>query len=185
MHKAKDTPRGEPSYGDLLTGPFPVMKPMPEDRPYKVEYYVTREEEHHQEVDRLKNAVVMTWVGDDLSFEPDTVASYTARTGLVSKEEIMVAILGKGRYLIHLPAGLSPDTFIKATPPDLWDYGLSFASWTPWLDAELKVPHFRILANLVGFPIELWKEEEVIKAVSSFGTYLGSVKPDNPMDFSQ
>lgn len=51
--------------------------------------------------------------------------------------------------------------------------------------AQIKVPYFKVLINLVGFPTELWHEEEAKKAVSSFGTYLGTIPPENPTDFSQ
>lgn len=158
---------------------------MPEGRPDQVTYYVTRDETHFTEADRLTNSVVMVWKGDDLDFEPESVANYAVRTGLVKNEEISVAVLGGGRYLIHLPTGLAPDTFIRATPADLWDFGLTFEPWSPLRGAEVKVPHFKVLLNLVGFPIEIWKEEEVRKAVSSFGIFLGTIPPENPADFSQ
>lgn len=127
----------------------------------------------------------MVWKGDDLTFEPESIANYAVRTGLVKKDEISVAVLGGGRYLIHLPTGLAPDTFIRATPSDLWDFGLTFEPWSPLRGAEVKVPHFKVLLNLVGFPIEIWKEEEVRKAVSSFGIFLATIPPEDPADFSQ
>lgn len=115
-HKHSKSPRGEPGFADLLSEPFPRAKAMPEGRPDHTTYYVTREEPHFQEMDRLTNAVVMVWKGDDLTFEPETVANYAVRTGIVKKDEISIAILKGGRYLIHLPTGLAPDTFIRATP---------------------------------------------------------------------
>lgn len=96
-----------------------------------------------------------------------------------------MAQLTRGHFLIHLPEGLAAETFIKATPPALWDQGIAFQMWSPHDDATaITIPRFKLLQDLVGFPIHLWREREVIKAVSRFGVYLGTNQPKIPAELS-
>lgn len=57
--------------------------------------------------------------------------------------------------------------------------------WSPHDDATaITIPRFKLLLDLVGFPIHLWREREVIKAVSRFGVYLGTNQPKIPAELS-
>lgn len=105
-------------------------------------------------------------------------------TGLVRPEEIRVASLAKKRTLIHLPRGLKVDTFIRALPPSLWDKGFSIQPWSQTEETEVVMPRFKLLLDLVDFPLHLWREKYVSKPVVGIGVYLGSVSPDQDIDRS-
>lgn len=47
------------------------------------------------------------------------------------------------------------------------------------------IPSFRLLISLGDMPMHKCKEPAVRRAVSSIGTYLGSVAPQNPADFRE
>lgn len=124
--------REEPGFDDMLVGSYPLVPPyMPPERPFRTVCFINQEEEDFQEIERLKQAVLLDTHDQDLVLTADTVANYAVRTKLVSKQEVSIAILTRGRYLIHLPKRVSPDRFIKVTPSDLWDFGFSFRPWTP------------------------------------------------------
>lgn len=99
---------------------------------------------------------------------------------MVQKEEIQVSELSESRFLIILPEGLDPDTFINATPQEAWDEGLSFQPWSPLDGAEISVLAYKVLLRLVGIPPHLWRDKHIINAVSCFGVYLGSAAPEDP-----
>lgn len=103
------------------------------------------------------------------------MAKYAARTGLVRPEEVSVGVLPRGKYLIMLPKGIDREEFIRSTPFDLWDFGYEFQPWSPHDEASIVIPSFKVLVHLYGLPVYLWKEAHAMNAVSSFGTYLGSI----------
>lgn len=112
------------------------------------------------------------------------MAEYAMETKLVKPHEIRVAMLTKGRYIILLPEGLAPETFIDATPQLLWDMGLTFQKWNQLEDSTLRNPAYRILIDIVGFPPHLYRERQMVRAVSGFGLYLGSVAQQHQGDIS-
>lgn len=114
----------------------------------------------------------------DLSI--DNVTQMACRTGLVHKEEIQISQLSGSRYLIILPEAMHPETFINATPQDLWDEGFSFQQWHPMEGASISIPAYKVLLRLVGLPPHLHREKHVRTAVARFGVFLGSVEPEDP-----
>lgn len=157
---------------------------MPTERPLRLHCFIERDEWYYAEMERLKNAVVMHTRGFQWNLSVDNVISYACRTNLVMKEEIQVVELSRSRFLIKLPEGLHPDTFINATPQEAWDEGLSFQPWSPLEDAEISIPAYKVLLRLVGVPPHLWRDKFVAQAVSRFGIFLGSVGSENPASIS-
>lgn len=85
----------------------------------------------------------------------------------------------------HPPTtSLAPETFLRAIPTRIWDLGLDFQPWSPFIDATKAVPEFKIILELRDIPVRLWREDYVMKMVSSFGLYLGTISPANPGDYS-
>ncbi|KAF3339978.1 hypothetical protein FCM35_KLT15749 [Carex littledalei] len=173
-------PNTEPLFEDLLTGPCPATAPeMPEGRPAVLRCYIPRDESIFKEIEKLTRGVVLhSNLDNELSI--DTVAAYATRTGLVKTADVSISILPRRRYLIMLPVGINPQEFIKATPWDLWDFGYEFQLWSPHEEGSVTIPSFKVLVHLHGLLTYLWKEPVVINAVSSFGTYLGSLESLNP-----
>lgn len=158
---------------------------MPDDRPHQIQVFIERDEAYYKELEKLSKAVVMHTQDYPLLVELDLVVKIAVDTGLVRKEEIAISQLTGSRFLIHLPDGLKVETFINATSPSLWDDGMTFQQWSPHVDATaIVIPTFKILLDLVGFPVLLWRESQIIKAASRFGTYLGTVKPEIAADKS-
>lgn len=48
----------------------------------------------------------------------------------------------------------------------------------------MKMPRFKVLVELVDFPVQMWRENEVKKAVSTMGLYLGTIPPLKDTDLS-
>lgn len=156
---------------------------MPEDRPERIHVFIDRDEEYFQELENLSKAVVMYTHDYPLLVQLDQVVKIAVDTGLVREAELRISELTRGRFLIHLPEGLKVETFIAATDPNLWDNGMTFQQWSPHDDVTaIVIPRFKILLDLVGHPILLWREKQIINAVSKFGTYLGTVKPEIAAD---
>lgn len=180
-------PRGEPDFDDLLTDGYPYGgAEMPEGRPHTVHCFIDRDEECHAEMDKLqrRGVVLMAENGMPWELSCDNVASLAARTHLVTREEIQVSTLPNSCFLIILPKGLAPETFIHATPKEAWDDGLSFQQWSPKHGASISIPEYKVLFSLHGIPPYLRREKEVIKAVSKFGVFLGTVDQENPENLS-
>lgn len=110
----------------------------------------------------------------------DNAAEFASRTKLVTKEELQISEMSGARFLIVLPEGLHPKTFINATPQELWDEGITFQPWTPLEDASISIPAYKVLLRLVGLPPHLFREKYVKQAVARFGVFLGSMEPENP-----
>lgn len=105
-------------------------------------------------------------------------------TGLVRESEIRVANLTPDRFLIHLPKGLAVETFVKKTPNYLWNEGFVFQQWSQADNTTICMPRFKVLVDLIGVPPQLMKEAEIIKVISKFGLYLGTVEPEHESDLS-
>lgn len=176
--------RSEPSFEELLKGPKPPKPMLPDGRPKRLTIFVERDDEFFKEVDSLSNAVVLYAENQGLYIEVHQVVRMVMETKLVSKDEISVAQLTRERFLIHLPRGLAVETFVKALPANLWDQGFSFQQWSLLDDAEVKMPRFKVLLDLVGLPIHQWRDINVSKAVAQLGVYLGSVQPEHASDLS-
>lgn len=171
----------EPGFEELLEGPYPYRSPeMPEDRPLRLHCFLERDDAYFAELERLKQAVVMHTKATQWEMGQINAGDYACRTGLVTKEELQISELTDSRFLILLPQGLDPDTFINATPQEAWDEGITFQPWSPTEDAEISIPAYKVLVNLVGIPPHLRREKFIIQAVARFGVYLGTVKPENP-----
>ena len=132
---------------------------MPKERPLRLHCFIPRDADYFAEMERLKQAVVMRTDGFQWDLSVDNVCDYACRTNLVTKDEIQVSKLSGSRYLIMLPEGLAPDTFINATPQEAWDEGLSFQPWTLLENAAISIPAYKILINLVDIPPPLFKEK--------------------------
>lgn len=167
----------EPTFDELLEGNLPYNpRPLPHDRPAKTHCYINRDEDHQREVAKLSNAVVL--YAPDIEFDLciDKVAEYAAMTKLVGVKDVSVGILTRSRYLIHLPKEVQLAKFIKALPDEVWELGFSFSQWSPASDTRVNIPKFKVLLDLVGIPAHLSKEEDISKAISAFGVYLGTVE---------
>lgn len=137
--------------------------------------FIDRDEDYFKELRRLNNSVVITFSGLDITAEH--IVDWAVATGLVHFNEVAVAKLKEGKYLHNLPEGLVPETFIRATPPTLWEQGISFQQWTMLEEAAFNIPMFKVRLELTNIPEIHWRESEIIRAVSSFGVYLGTMWP--------
>lgn len=137
--------------------------------------FIDRDEDYFKELRRLNNSVVITFSGLDITAEH--IVDWAVATGLVHFNEVAVAKLKEGKYLLNLPEGLVPETFIRATPPTLWEQGISFQQWSMLHEAAVNIPMFKVRLELSNIPDIHWRESEVIRAVSNFGVYLGTMWP--------
>lgn len=119
-----------------------------------------------------------------MGFSPQDVLGFALRTELVEATEISIGRLGQDRFLIVLPHGMAPETFITATSPELWDAGFSFQPWSETDGANLILPDYKVLIDLFNIPPHLFREQEIHKAVSTFGIYLGSIPAKDILDLS-
>lgn len=137
--------QSEPAFEELLTGSYPYRAPeMPTERPISLHVFLERDPDYYAELERLKQAVVLHTRGYQWDLGIVNAVSIACRTNLVKKEEIHVSSLSGSRFLILLPEGLDPDTFINATPQELWDEGLSFQPWSPLEDASISIPAYKV-----------------------------------------
>lgn len=86
--------------------------------------------------------------------------------------------------LVHLPVGLQVDTLLRALPTIFWERGYDAQPWTQLQDTELVIPRFTMILDLIDFPVCMWKEEAVKRAVAGIGVFLGSVPPPLVSDYS-
>lgn len=176
----------EPGFTEILQKPKPLNPHyMPPNRPKKIVSYMERDGEYYHEVSKLQNSVILYTSNLHFQLSVDKVAEYAAETGLVKEKEVRISMMSKARYVIFLPEGLAPETFIEATPQHLWDMGLSFQKWNQLEDGELHNPAYKVLMDIVGFPPPLYRESAIIRAVSRFGLYLGSVAQQHQEDISR
>lgn len=176
--------KGEPSFDDLGKNPNPDnMRPLPEDRVDTLFCFVESDDAFFREVEKLKHAVVFH-NPPNRPLDPARAVAIAVDTGLVREREIRVASLANGRTLIHLPRGLRVETFIKALPAFLWEEGLSIQPWSQVEGADVEMPRFKLLLDLIDFPIHVWREQQISKVVSGIGVYLGSVPPLHSTDYS-
>ncbi|KAF3329017.1 Gag polyprotein [Carex littledalei] len=175
----------EPTFDELLGGYAEPSEPvMPDGRPDKIISFHERDREFYHEVNNLQRAVIMNGDKARLAMEAHQVVSMAVDTGLVRPTEIRVAKIAPARFLIHLPRGLPVVTFINKTPPYLWDEGYTFHQWSLTENTTVCMPRFKMLIDLVGIPLHLMKEAEIIKVVSKFGLFLGTLAPEHETDLS-
>lgn len=175
----------EPLFDELLTGPYPVLPPhMLKDMPDVTTCFLERDATHDTEVEALSQAIIVRalhWEGDLMA---DQVAEFATSTNLVKLNEIAVASFNGSACLIHLPPQLASATFLAAIPQHIWNLGLDFQQWSPYDEAEKLVHEFKVLIRLVGVHVHHWRERYIIRAVSSFGLYLGIISPPHSADYS-
>lgn len=175
--------KSEPTFEELLKGDAQPSRPtLPDGRPKEITVFIERDDEFFKEVDNLSHSVVMYCQNQGQRLEVHQVVSMAVDTKLVREEEVRVAELSGERFLIHLPKGLAVETFVHALPVELWEQGFTFQQWSLLDDANVKMPRFKILLDLVGIPPHLRKPQSVINAVSQLGVYLGSVQPEHATD---
>ncbi|KAF3322487.1 hypothetical protein FCM35_KLT13628 [Carex littledalei] len=153
----------------------PLAKPF---IPAKSNILIDRDAAYYVEIEKLSKAVVIHSGSHTPVLQLEQVVRIAVDTGLVREEEIRVAKLARERTLIHLSRGLKVDTFIRALPASLWDQGFNIQPWSETEGAEVKMPRFKVLIDLVDFPIQMWRENKVKKAVSGIGIYLGIIQPE-------
>lgn len=127
--KAKQlaTPAPQASPFDELLKSCPQVAPaMPNNRPKKLEYFCARDATTLRDLNKLKAGVVFDTHGHELGFSLGDVMGFATHTKKGQASEIAIARLSKEKFLIILPNGLAPETFINATGPELWDVGFSF-----------------------------------------------------------
>lgn len=61
----------------------------------------------------------MVVTAEGMALTPEHVVDWAVNTGLVYFDEVSVAKLKDGAFLLNLPEGLVPQTFIQATAPVL------------------------------------------------------------------
>lgn len=187
-NKAQQPPaKTEPkkSFDDLLLKPCPLSAPaMPANRPKRLAYFADRDPAFLQEIARLNNAVVFDTHGLEKGFKLTDVAGFAQRTKLVSKADISIGILADDRFLIMLPEGVAPETFINRTTPKLWDAGFTFQPWSPLDGARLVLPEYKALLTLSNVPPPLRREKDLAGAISTFGIYLGLIPQEDPPNLS-
>lgn len=170
----------EPGFEELFSGSYPYRAPeMPSERPQSLHCFLERDSEYFAELDRLRQAVVMHTGGYQWDLSIDNAVTIACRTKLVHKDEILVSQMSGSRFLILLPHGLDPDTFINKTPQELWDEGVTFQPWSPLDDASISIPAYKVLLRLVGLPPHLCRERYIRQTVARFGVFLGSMEPEN------
>lgn len=62
--------------------------------------------------------------------------------------------------------------------------GFTFQPWTPLENAAITIPSYKLVVELYDLPPYIWREEAAIQAVSTFGTYIGSIAPSDLADQS-
>lgn len=170
--------RKQPDFNELLTGERPLNSPpLPADRPFKVRVYVDCDAEYQHEMNRLQQAVLVRVTDIQINFEisVDKVAEWIAKSNLIPEREVTIASLTNNRFLVIMPEGLAPETLIEAIPYEVWDEGVSFQKWNPIEDTTRIIPEFKVIVDLVDIPPSLYRERDVINAVSTFGVYLGTI----------
>lgn len=173
----------EPGFDELLNPTNPsVHTVFPASSVRKTFSFINRDDAYFEELNRLQNAVIVYTEGQEPPVTVEQIVDMAVETKLVEPCDIAVGALSKERFLLHLPVGVAVETFIRRTSPQLWDMGISFQQWTPIEDASINIPPYKVLLDLTGIPPHLWKDSEVIRAVSSFGVYLGRVLPKKPTD---
>lgn len=177
--------QGGSSFQELLQKPCPLAaSSMPANRPKRLEFFSKEDAATLAELTKLERGVVFNTHGLELGFSVEDVAGFAARTDTVQRSELAISILQRDRFLIILPEGLAQETFIKETSLSLWEAGFSFQPWSLMDEGSLVLPEFKVLLDLKGFPPHVYKEEEIARAVGTFGTFLGSVPQPNPSDIS-
>lgn len=187
-NKAKQAiPKQPPAttFDDILLKPCPLAAPtLPANRPKRLSVYIERDDSIKEELTKLGNSVVFNTHGLQLGFKLDDIAGFATRTRVVSVTEISIATLSPGRFLITLPPGMAPETFINTTGPELWDAGFSFQPWSAMDEARLAIPEYKAMLSLEGLQPFLRKEKIIAKAISTFGIYLGTVPQQGTPDLS-
>lgn len=168
------------TFDDLLKKPWSqASSTMPANRPKCLDTFCLRDQAYFEELARLDRGVVFDTHGHELNFTAEDVFGFVTRTGLVKKAEISIGILSRERFLIILPLGLAPETFIRATSYSLWEGGFIFQSWSQLDRGMLALPEYKVLLDLVDVPPPLYREKEIANAVATFGTFLGSIPQSN------
>lgn len=151
---------------------------LPEDRPDKLLCFIARDDDFFAEVERLQKTIIFK------GLEPQQAVQFVVNTGLAREEELRIAKLSGGQTLVHLPLGLLVHTLISSLPAEFWEKGHDAQPWSQLHEAELLMPRFNMIIDLVDFPLHLWKEGAIKKAVAGIGLYLGSIPPENKSDYS-
>lgn len=182
---AAPKPTPATKFDDILLKPCPLAAPtLPNNRPKRLSVHIEGDIAIKGEIAKLGNSVVFDTHGHELGFKLADIAGFATRTKVVSANEISIGILSPGRFLITLPPGMAPETFIRATGPELWDAGFSFQPWSALDGAKLAIPEYKALLTLDGLPPFLRKDEYIAKAISTFGIFLGTVPQQGIPDLS-
>lgn len=184
--KPQPAPAPKPTPLDELLKPCPrAAQAMPSNRPKRLEYHCRRDASTLSELDKLKSGVVFNTHGNELGFSLQDVMGFATRTNKVQASEISIAKLNREKFLIILPFGLAPETFINATGSELWDAGFSFQPWSPLDGSRMVLPLFQAFIDLHDIPPHLFEEPEVMKVVQTFGTFVVSIPSKDPADLSR
>lgn len=185
-NKAKEQPKpSSKSFQELLDKPCPLASAtMPANRPARLSYYAPPDQSTKNELLRLSRAVVFDTHGNELGFSMKDITGFATITGIVEEKELTIGRLAKDRFLIVLPVGMAPETFINCTCPALWDAGFSFQPWSPLDNGKLTLPEYKVLLDISGCPPHMCKEHDIARATALFGTYLGWVPNKDPADVS-
>lgn len=131
-----------------------------------------------------RRGIVIGTDGLEFDLGIDKAAELVAMSKLVEKKEVSVGILTKGRYLVLLPERLAPAIVAAALPASAWAMGVTYQTWSPLEDGEYSNMDYKVVVNLIGVPPPLRREKEIIRAVSTFGVYLGTIDSENPANLA-
>lgn len=184
-HNRPVSPPRQTSPFEELLKPCPLaVHSFPNSRPKRLAYYVTRDAATKAELNKLALGVVFNTHGYEYGFALKDIVGFALRTKLVQASEISIGRLDRDRFLIILPHGMAPETFINATTPELWDAGFSFQPWSETDGANLILPEYKVLVELRNIPPHLFREQQVQKILATFGTFLGSIPPTEMAELS-
>lgn len=184
-NKCPASPPKQVSPFEELLKPCPqAVQAFPNNRPKRLSYHIARDHATLSELTKLASGVVFNTHGHEYNFSLKDVVGFATRTKLVLSSEISIGRLARDRFLILLPHGMAPQTFIESTTPELWDAGFSFQPWSELDGANTVLPEYKVLIDLHNIPPHLFRDEQVQKVVSTFGTYLGTIPPMDVADLS-
>lgn len=110
----------EPGFDDLLNPTNPqVHTVFPTPTVKKAYSFVNRDDAYFEELACLQHAVVVYTEGQEPPITAEQIMDMAVDTKLVEPADISVGALSHERFVLHLRVGVTVDTFIRKTSPQL------------------------------------------------------------------